>query len=557
MRTKARLKFLLADWGTEKFRQVLEDEYLGYKLPDGPAARSPPRPATTSACTSRRTAASTSAPPRSSAASRARPRAKLADLVEAHGSTRLRTTPHQKLVILDVPEDRVEPLIAELDDLGLPARPSLIRRGTIACTGIEYCKLAIVETKARDRRRARPRAPLGSTAFDLPHPISLHVNGCPNSCARIQTADIGLKGQMLPTPDGEPRSGLPGPPRRRAGSAGPRRGRPRPHRPRPEGHAPTASPTTSSAWSPLPRRARRGRRGDVRPVGAPRRRGGAAMSANSPPRAAASHRRAKRAPTSCAPSPRRATPSSAASPTTRPPPPRSSRGSRQLRDGCRGVACSMADAALPHLVARAAARRRRAVPRHRLPLHRDLRDARRGRRALDVRIVDVLPEQTVAEQDAEFGAQLFARDPPCAARAARSPAAARPRRLRGLVHRASAATRPPPAPTPRWSRGTSATGWSRSTRSRRGPSTTCSTTPANTRCPSTSSCRNGYPSIGCEPCTEAGRRRRGPPRRPLGRPRQDGMRATRMSDDHPDTQGWTRLARPRSPPAARLDADAH
>jgi sulfite reductase (ferredoxin) len=104
-------------------------------------------------------------------------------------------------VILDITEDRVESLIKGLDELGLSARPSLIRRGTIACTGIEFCKLAIVETKAYataavlDLEERLDR-------FDLPHPISLHVNGCPNSCARIQTADIGLKGQLV-TIDGE------------------------------------------------------------------------------------------------------------------------------------------------------------------------------------------------------------------------------------------------------------------------------------------------------------------------------------------------------------------
>ena len=70
LRTKARLKFLVADWGPEKFREVLETEYLGTPLPDGPRARRRPTgPATTSACTRRRTAASTSAPPRSSAGS--------------------------------------------------------------------------------------------------------------------------------------------------------------------------------------------------------------------------------------------------------------------------------------------------------------------------------------------------------------------------------------------------------------------------------------------------------------------------------------------------------
>ncbi|MGZ0712343.1 nitrite/sulfite reductase (plasmid) [Coraliomargarita sp. W4R53] len=196
LRNKARLKFLLAEWGTEKFRQVLQDEYLGFELADGPAA---PKPKTAGDHVGVHRQKDglfyvgvTPIVGRISGPTLT----KLADLVEAHGSTRIRTTPHQKLVILDIPEDRVESLITGLDELGLQARPSLIRRGTIACTGIEFCKLAIVETKAFATAAVLDLEER-LDQFDLPHPISLHVNGCPNSCARIQTADIGLKGQLV------------------------------------------------------------------------------------------------------------------------------------------------------------------------------------------------------------------------------------------------------------------------------------------------------------------------------------------------------------------------
>ena len=105
----------------------------------------------------------------------------------------------------------VHALIAELDTLGLSARPSVFRRGTIACTGIEFCKLAIVETKVTAATAIaeleRRLADLVETK-QLPSALSLHINGCPNSCARIQTADIGLKGMMLPTPDGDPTPGF-------------------------------------------------------------------------------------------------------------------------------------------------------------------------------------------------------------------------------------------------------------------------------------------------------------------------------------------------------------
>ncbi|GAA4195800.1 sulfite reductase SirA [Microbacterium oryzae] len=201
LRNKARLKFLIADWGIEKFRDVLETEYLGYRLADGPAA---PKPLTIGDHVGvhrqkdgRRYVGATPIVGRTSGEQLTA----LADLLEAHGSTRLRTTPHQKFVFLDIEEDRVEPLIAGLDALGLSVRPSLIRRGTIACTGIEFCKLAIVETK-ENARKAVLELEERLADLDLDAPLSLHVNGCPNSCARIQTADIGLKGQIITDDEG-------------------------------------------------------------------------------------------------------------------------------------------------------------------------------------------------------------------------------------------------------------------------------------------------------------------------------------------------------------------
>jgi sulfite reductase (ferredoxin) len=75
----------------------------------------------------------------------------------------------------------------------------------MACTGIEFCKLAIVETKAQ---AARVVDELESRLGAMDSPITVHINGCPNSCARIQTADIGLKGQLVPGPGGDPVEGF-------------------------------------------------------------------------------------------------------------------------------------------------------------------------------------------------------------------------------------------------------------------------------------------------------------------------------------------------------------
>jgi sulfite reductase (ferredoxin) len=123
--------------------------------------------------------------------------------MESVGSDRLRLTPHQKLVLLDVPGRRVRGVVSRLEKLGLTTTPSPFRRHTMACTGIEYCKLAIVETKATAATTiATLEQRLADVAPQLDTPISLNVNGCPNSCARIQVADIGLKGQLV-TIEGE------------------------------------------------------------------------------------------------------------------------------------------------------------------------------------------------------------------------------------------------------------------------------------------------------------------------------------------------------------------
>ena len=200
LRNRARLKFLMADWGPEKFREVLEQEYLGRSLIDGPAPGSP---------TGLRDHVGIAAQTDGLFYVGAAPTvgrvsgtilAGIADLMARHGTQRLRLTAQQKLVILDVAEP--ESLADGLEALGLQVRPSEFRRGAMACTGIEFCKLAIVETKARtaelvDSLETQFGQKLEGTE------LSIHVNGCPNSCARFQIADIGFKGSLVPDTDGE------------------------------------------------------------------------------------------------------------------------------------------------------------------------------------------------------------------------------------------------------------------------------------------------------------------------------------------------------------------
>ena len=192
-RNHARLKFLVADWGVERFREVLEKEYLQRALPDGPEPAGSPahrdhigviqqgdgRVAVGTTTQAGRTSGTVLS--------------KVASLAAEHGNAggRVRTTPQQGLIVLDVDPSRAEALADELSELGLSARPSKFHRGTIACTGIEFCKLAIVETK---QRAESIRTELEQRMPDFDTPVTINVNGCPNSCARFQVADIGFKG---------------------------------------------------------------------------------------------------------------------------------------------------------------------------------------------------------------------------------------------------------------------------------------------------------------------------------------------------------------------------
>jgi sulfite reductase (ferredoxin) len=119
---------------------------------------------------------------------------RLAGLMERYGVAGARLTPYQKIVLIGVEPAVLEELVPALDAVGLSARPSNWRRNTMACTGIEFCKLAIVDTKNRARDLI---AELEQRFPDLDTPITVNLNGCPNACARTQVADIGLKGQLV------------------------------------------------------------------------------------------------------------------------------------------------------------------------------------------------------------------------------------------------------------------------------------------------------------------------------------------------------------------------
>ncbi|MBW3069362.1 nitrite/sulfite reductase [Actinomyces sp. 594] len=196
LRNKARLKFLMAEWGPEKFRRVLQEEYLGYELADGPAPAPPVGEADHIGVHRQKDGRYWigGKPPVGRLSGDTM--LGLADLAEAVGSDRVRTTPLQNILLLDVPAQRVDEAVVGLRKLGINPDPGPLTRSLLACTGLEFCKFAIVETKSL---AARVSAELDTRLadLDLDRRISISVNGCPNSCVRIQIADIGLKGQII------------------------------------------------------------------------------------------------------------------------------------------------------------------------------------------------------------------------------------------------------------------------------------------------------------------------------------------------------------------------
>jgi sulfite reductase (ferredoxin) len=117
-----------------------------------------------------------------------------AGLAERFGSGALRATASQNLLFIDIPERKTVELAYELGQIGLPVDGSSFFRGAVSCTGTEFCKLAITETKGFTRwlvEELEERLP----EFD--QQLRLHVTGCPNSCGQHWIADIGIEGKKI------------------------------------------------------------------------------------------------------------------------------------------------------------------------------------------------------------------------------------------------------------------------------------------------------------------------------------------------------------------------
>ncbi len=118
----------------------------------------------------------------------------LASLSEEYGSGELRATIGQNIVLVNIPNAKVQEVVAKIVALGLQVEPTTFFRGAVACTGTEFCKLAIAETKGFNKwlvGELEERLP----GFD--QQIRLHVTGCTNSCGQSWIADLGLEGKKI------------------------------------------------------------------------------------------------------------------------------------------------------------------------------------------------------------------------------------------------------------------------------------------------------------------------------------------------------------------------
>ncbi len=191
-RHHARIKYLIHDWGVERFRATLE-QHVGRPLAESPGVQEPDDTYRdhVGVHAQRQDGLYYVGVPVLVGRITAAQMQKAADLCRRYGDGKtLRLTNRQNLLLLNIPEANVEKVLAGLASVGLSINAHPVRRSVVTCTGTEFCKLAITETKARSRQiieYLEKRVP-------LEEPLRLHITGCPNACAQYQIGHIGLMG---------------------------------------------------------------------------------------------------------------------------------------------------------------------------------------------------------------------------------------------------------------------------------------------------------------------------------------------------------------------------
>ena len=194
-RTRARLKFLVADWGLEKFKDKLL-EFTGDMLSSGKDKISTWNASYYFGVHSQKENGKNyigvSLPLGEITSEQL---LELADISEKYGDSEIRTTLSQNLIITGINDEDIPSLLQKDIFKQLSPNPSIFTGYTVSCTGKEFCNLAIVETK----KRAREVIKYLDSKIKLDTPIRIHFTGCPNSCGQKHIADISLQGALIKT----------------------------------------------------------------------------------------------------------------------------------------------------------------------------------------------------------------------------------------------------------------------------------------------------------------------------------------------------------------------
>lgn len=130
----------------------------------------------------------------------------VAALAQAHGDSTVRLTNSQNLIVAGVPASQVDEVARQAGNALLPADATIWQRNFVACTGAQFCNLAITQTKDAPGVDSPAEQALRALEHDLAHFqrfVRISYNGCPNSCGQHWIADVGLQGVLMKGADGE------------------------------------------------------------------------------------------------------------------------------------------------------------------------------------------------------------------------------------------------------------------------------------------------------------------------------------------------------------------
>ena len=193
LRTKARLAFLIEEWGVEKFRNELERRVDRPLASAGKDQRTPKHTDHVGVFRQRQAGLNYVGLAVPVGRMTSEQMLQLADLAENYGSGGLRLTVGQNVIIAGVPDSKIGELTDEPVLQELRYDPSEVMRGLVSCTGMDFCHFALIDTKGWALKTARAlETKLGKT-----QPLRMHWSGCPASCGNHTIADIGLLGKNI------------------------------------------------------------------------------------------------------------------------------------------------------------------------------------------------------------------------------------------------------------------------------------------------------------------------------------------------------------------------